>query len=142
MSNTPRSRIFFSVAFLPRKSLRQKPPNSRRLSQAHEKENPHPHVCLIRHGRRFFLRRISASKIIALKLPELSTVIPSPRYKKIRTLTYVQSATVAGGSAASIEGASPLRRLAKPIRLSPLKLSNQNPIRCCRIVIFDYPLRT
>ena len=46
------------------------------------KKNLHPHVCLIRHGRRFFLRRISASKIIALKLPELSTVIPNPRYKK------------------------------------------------------------
>ena len=114
------------------------------------KKNPHPHVCRIRHGRGFFLRRISASKIIASKWFELLRIVPSLRYKnpypyvcrirhgrefflrhisarkslrqygsnscgffqahdtKIRTLTYVEYATVAGGSAAAIEGALPL----------------------------------
>ena len=36
---------------------------------------------------------------------------PKPAKRKIRTLTYVQYATVAGGSAASFEGALPLTKI-------------------------------
>ena len=153
------------------------------------KKNPHPHVCRIRHGRGFFLRRISASKIIASKWFELLRIVPSPRYEnpyprvcrirhgrdffcvvflprkslrqngsnscglsqahdtKIRTLAYVEYATVAGGSADSIEGALPLPAIGEANSAYPLLFLRfggtgriisffwVNP-KCCGIAIF------
>ena len=59
---------------------------------------PRPRIFLVSH---FCLENHCVKSLRTL------VVYPKPTKRKIRTLTYVQSATVAGGSAASIEEDKP-----------------------------------